>query len=246
MTTDEPYRWLDAIANRREYIRDQLKGATPVFAFSRPEGVFLFGVGTGQSKVFEVYDRQALAALGHPVDIEKLRQTIIEAAHREGFTRAPEDVTLRRLLNFALGPVLKTGFEQIFSAPLLVECIFAEVGASVSGDVLARVNFDGTYRFETHGVAVGHTESTDEKAATEWLRGQLKETMSSGDVAKVALAAWRALTAGKPFAAPDLAGAASSRLEVEGRVVEAALLERSGSTRVKYRPLTAAELDGGR
>ena len=42
--TEEPYRWLEAISNRREYIRDQLKGGTPVFALSRPEGILLLGV----------------------------------------------------------------------------------------------------------------------------------------------------------------------------------------------------------
>ena len=45
--TEEPYRWLEAIGNRREYIRDQLKGGTPVFAVSRPEGILLIGVGQG-------------------------------------------------------------------------------------------------------------------------------------------------------------------------------------------------------
>ena len=45
--TEEPYRWLEAIGNRREYIRDQLKGGTPVFACSRPEGILLVGVGQG-------------------------------------------------------------------------------------------------------------------------------------------------------------------------------------------------------
>ena len=78
--TEEPYRWLEAIQNRREYIQDHLKGATPVFAASRPEGILLLGVGQGQSKVFEIYDRHALGALGHPVDIEKVRQSAIEAA----------------------------------------------------------------------------------------------------------------------------------------------------------------------
>src|SRR6201747_2431467 len=126
MTTDEPYRWLDAIANRREYIRDQLKGATPVFAFSRPEGILLLGVGQGQSKVFEIYDRQALAALGHPVDIEKIRQAAIEAAHLEGFNRSSRDVTLRRLISFSLSSTLKNAFEQVFAPPFIVESIFAE------------------------------------------------------------------------------------------------------------------------
>jgi len=242
MTTDEPYRWLDAIANRREYIRDQLKGATPVFAFSRPEGILLIGVGAGQSKVFEVYDRQALAALGHPVDIEKIRQTIIEAAHREGFTRAPEDVTLRRLLNFSLGPALKAGFEQIFSAPLIVESVFAEIGVTAADDVLARVNFDGTYRFESDGVSVVHTETADEAAATEWLRGELKQSRTLGEVARLALAAWRALTSGKPFAAPAVDTALAGPLAVHGRTIEAALLERKDTGRVRYSALSPAEL----
>jgi proteasome alpha subunit len=242
MTTDEPYRWLDAIANRREYIRDQLKGATPVFAFSRPEGIFLFGVGTGQSKVFEVYDRQALAALGHPVDIEKIRQTVIEAAHREGFARDPEDVTMRRLLNFSLGPALKAGFEQIFSAPLIVESVFAEIGPTVASDVLARVNFDGTYRFESNGISVVHTDATEEAAATEWLRANLKDDFALAQVSRLALTAWRALIAGKPFVPPDADSALATPLSVEGRTIEAALLERQSASRVRYRPLSAAEL----
>jgi proteasome alpha subunit len=242
MTTDEPYRWLDAISNRREYIRDQLKGATPVFAFSRPEGILLVGVGSGQSKVFEIYDRLALAALGHPVDIEKIRQTVIEAAHLEGFTRAAEDVTIRRLLSFSLGPALKAGFEQIFSAPLMVECVFAEVGATPADDVLARVNFDGSYRFQAHGVAVGHINPADEAAAVDWLRAQLQGPLSTPQLVRVALAAWRALTADKAFAAPDAAAVAASPLAVEDRVVEAAWLERRGDRRIRYRPLTPAEL----
>jgi proteasome alpha subunit len=242
MTTDEPYRWLDAIANRREYIRDQLKGATPVFAFSRPEGILLWGVGTGQSKVFEVYDRQALAALGHPVDIEKIRQTVIEAAHREGFARDPEDVTLRRLLNFSLGPALKAGFEQIFTAPLMVETIFAEVGPTPAGDVLARVNFDGTHRFGTDGVAVAHTVAADEAAAAQWLRGHLTAQATLPEVGRLARAAWRQLTAGKPFAAPEPAPAADDPLLGDGRVVEAALLERGGASRARYRALGPDEL----
>ena len=242
MTTDEPYRWLDAIANRREYIRDQLKGATPVFAFSRPEGILLLGVGTGQSKVFEIYDRQALAALGHPVDIERIRQTIIEAAHREGFTRDPADVTLRRLLNFSLGPALKGGFEQIFTAPLIVESVFAEVAEDPKGDVLARVNFDGTYRFDTTGLSVAHTEAADEAAATDWLRSRLTPSLTLAEVTRLALTAWTGLTAEKGFVPPEPAALAASFVPGEGRVLEAALLDRNPAHRSRYRTLTPGEL----
>src|ERR1700722_16046094 len=108
--TEEPYRWLEAVANRREYVREQLKGGSPVFAASLPDGILLLGVGSGQSKVFELFDRQALAGLGHPADIEIIRQGVIDAAHLEAFTRAPEDVRLRRLISHGLSPQLKTHF----------------------------------------------------------------------------------------------------------------------------------------
>lgn len=242
MINDEPYRWLEAVANRREYIRDQLKGATPVFAFSRPEGILLMGVGTGNSKVFEIYDRLALAALGHPVDIEKIRQTVIEAAHMEGFSRSPEDVTLRRLLNFSLGPALKTSFEQILAAPIIVECVFAEMAPTKDKDVLARVSFDGSYRFDDKGVVVVHTNAADETAATAWLSEQLNDGLSIADVRRLALSVWRALTADKAFAPPatvTLDEPAPTALE--RRVIECALLDRRTQTRVRYRGLETSE-----
>ncbi len=236
--TDEPYRWLEAVANRREYIRDQLKGATPVFAFSRPEGVLLVGLGTGLSKVFEIYDRHALAALGHPVDIEKIRQTVIEAAHLEGFSRAAEDVTLRRLLNSSLGPLLKTSFEQIFAAPLLVEAILAEVGTTPSQDVLARIGYDGAQRAVTGGIAVAHTHPADEKAASEWLAGTLNMESTLAEVVRRALLASGQLTTGKPFAPPpDEAG-----FTHEGKVVEIALLDRRAPGRARYRQMDRVKL----
>src|SRR6266498_4911153 len=145
--TEEPYRWLEAIGNRREYIQEQMKGGTPVFAASRPEGILLLGVGQGQSKVFEIYDRHAFAALGHPVDIEKLRQVAIEAAHMEGFNRSSKDVTLRRLISFALSTMLKNSFEQIFAPPFIVESVWAELGETQAHDVLVRVHHDGNHSY---------------------------------------------------------------------------------------------------
>jgi proteasome alpha subunit len=200
-------------------------------------------VGSGNSKVFEIYDRLALAALGHPVDIEKIRQTVIEAAHLEGFSRSPEDVTLRRLLNFSLGPALKTSFEQILSAPIIVECVFAELAAKAEQDVLARVNFDGTFRFEDKGVVVVHTDRTDEAAAATWLREQLNDGLSLGAVRQLALAAWRALTADKPFAAPTAGvGESATSAALDGRVIECALLDRRTHARVRYRALEPVDL----
>src|SRR6187399_3259473 len=142
--TEKPYRWLEAVENRREYVREQLRGGSPAFAAKLPDGILLLAVGTGNSKVFELFDRHALVALGHPADIEKIRQAAIDAAHMEAFTRAPEDVSLRRLVSFGLSPQLKTNFEQIFSAPFLVEMLLAELGVQ-GNDLLVRLHFDGAF-----------------------------------------------------------------------------------------------------
>jgi len=243
--TEEPYRWLEAIGNRREYIRDQLKGGTPVFAVSRPEGIFLFGIGQGMSKVFEIYDRHAFAALGHPVDIEKVRQSAIEAAHLEGFNRSTKDVTLRRLIGFDLSPSLKNSFEQIFSPPLMVEAIFAELGETQPEDILCRIHYDGNHHWETSGVLVAHTDPDKEKEAQEWLIKQLSSSSSSSSsnlqpVAGACLAAWRALTENKPFAEVTVSNEFPPN--VNGKHIEAALLDRSATGSVHYRPLSFAQL----
>jgi proteasome alpha subunit len=239
--TEEPYRWLEAIGNRREYIRDQLKGGTPVFAASRPEGILLLGVGQGmQSKIFEIYDRHAFGALGHPVDIEKLRQAAIEAAHVEGFNRSHQDVTLRRLISFALSTTLKNSFEQIFSPPLMVECVFAELGATVAADVLVRVHYDGNHRYETSGLVVVHTDIKREEEAAEWIRKNVHPKDSLAQVASVCLAAWQALQQDKPLA--ELAPPPKPILQIDGKTVEAALLDRKRSGRVFYRNLNLDEL----
>src|SRR5204863_7118502 len=167
--TEEPYRWLEAISNRREYIRYQLKSGTPVFALSRIEGVLLLGVGQAQSKIFEIYDRHALAALGHPVDIEKLRQAAIEAAHLEGFNRSARDVTLRRLISFSISTMLKNAFEQVFAPPLIVESIFAQLGETPAQDTLVRLRHDGDHHYVSSGILVAHRESALEAEAAEWI-----------------------------------------------------------------------------
>jgi proteasome alpha subunit len=233
--TEEPYRWLEAISNRREYIGEQLKGGTPVFALSRPEGILLVGVGQGHSKVFEIYDRHAFAALGHPVDIEKVRQAAIEAAHVEGFNRSSKDVTLRRLISFSLSSTLKNAFEQVFAPPLIVESIFAEVGSTPAQDHLVRLHFDGDHRYETSGVLVAHREAHAEAEAAAWIRKELAPTDSLSRAAGICLAAWRALTNGAKF--DGLAVPGELPTGIPDKVVEAALLDRKRPGPVHYRAL---------
>ena len=233
--TEEPYRWLEAISNRREYIRDRLKGGTPVFAVSRPEGILLLGVGQGQSKVFEIYDRHGLAALGHPVDIEKLRQAAIEAAHLEGFNRSARDVTLRRLISFSLSSMLKNAFEHVFAPPLIVESIFAELGGSPAQDTLVRLHYDGDHQYLAARVVVAHRDSPPEAEAAEWIAKALGPEDPLPKVASVCLAAWQILHDGKSFQGMAVPTGQMSR--IPGKVVEAALLDRSRPGPVHYRSL---------
>ncbi len=126
---EEPYRWVEAIANRREYIETQLASGSPIAAVGFRDGILFLTVGRARQKIFEIYDRIAMGAIGHPGDIERLRMAAIELASTEGFTRSAADVSLRRLAYYSLSPLMKAAFEQIFGAPYLARMIFAELGA---------------------------------------------------------------------------------------------------------------------
>src|SRR4051794_32255727 len=102
--TEEPYRWMEAIANRREYIENQLADGSPIAALSYNEGILLFTFGRERQKIFEIYDRIAMGANGHPGDIERLRMSSIELTSAEGFARSADDVSLRRLVSYSLSP----------------------------------------------------------------------------------------------------------------------------------------------
>ena len=243
--TEEPYRWLEAVANRREYVRDQLKGGSPALAASLPDGMLLLGVGGGQSKVFELFDRHALAGLGHPADIEKIRQAAIDAAHTESFTRAPEDVSLRRLVSFGLSPQLKMNFEQIFNAPFLVELLLAEISSEPGKDLLLRLHFDGSFQFQSGGVLTAASLPESEAAANSWLAKSISNNTSRNDAASLMLQAWWCLKEGKPFGdgMPNEAErTAGWRAATAGRVVELGWLARKSPRAARYEALSLAQV----
>ncbi|MEM7011450.1 MAG: hypothetical protein AAF585_08200 [Verrucomicrobiota bacterium] len=233
----EPYRWLEAVRHRREYIEDQINEATPVFAASRPEGILLLAVGLGQSKVFEVFDRHGMAALGNPVDIEKLRHTAIEAAHLESFNRSPDDVSLRRLINYALSTALKNSFEQIYSPPLMVDSVFAEVGRTHEEDSICRLNYDGDFELQRDGFAIVSPNKQAAFQARGWVEENLKDDDDVDRVIRVFLTAWQAMV--KTIRFEDTLEIINKidDLDLDGKVIEAAMLDRNGDARVKFRML---------
>jgi proteasome alpha subunit len=243
--TEDPYRWLEAIGNRREYVGEQLKSGSPVLAASLADGILLLGVGSGQSKVFELFDRHALAGLGHPADIEKIRQAAIDAAHMEAFTRAPEDVSLRRLVGFGISPQLKTNFEQIYSAPFLVELILAELGTAPAQDLFIRLHFDGAYQMQSGGVMLAASQRDVETAGQKWLKENFPSNASRADAADFLLQAWWCAQENKfsaESAPPVNERQAGWREATSGKTVELGWLARQGERAARYVPLTLSDL----
>lgn len=152
---EEPYRWMEAISNRREYIEHQIAGGSPITALTFEGGILMFTLSRERQKLFEIYDRIGMGGIGHPGDIERLRMAAIELASTEGFTRSSQDVSLRRLASYSLSPALKAAFEQIYGPPYLARLLFAELGRGTSPNLFVRMEYDGS--FHTNGGTFGRT-----------------------------------------------------------------------------------------
>src|SRR5437879_13490181 len=96
-------------------------------------------LGRARLKIFWIYDRIGMGAIGHPGDIERLRMAAIELASTEGFTRSAGDVSLRRLAHYLLSPVMKSAFEQIYGPPYLARMLLPEVGVRPADALFLRV-----------------------------------------------------------------------------------------------------------
>ena len=124
---EEPYRWMEAVSTRHNYVQEKLKMGQPVLSVPFDDGVLIMGFAPQPGKVFEIYDRIALGGVGHPADVERLRMTLLDMAHLEGFNRSAQDVTLARLLQFGIAPALKQNFEEIQRAPYIVRLLLVEL-----------------------------------------------------------------------------------------------------------------------
>jgi len=186
---DEPYRWVETIANRREYIDNELASGSPTIGISFDDGILLLTFGRDRRKIFEIYDRIAMGGIGHPGDLERLRMMAIELASAEGFTRSAADVSLRRMATYSFSPTLKQAFEQVYGAPFLAKLLFAELGATPNEDLFLRLDYDGSIHAssmstrkvqENFGVIAGtkrsleNIESILQKASTTDLRSALE------------------------------------------------------------------------
>jgi len=251
---EEPFRWVEAIANRREYIEDQLAPGSPIVALGYRDGILLFTLSRERQKVFEIYDRIALGGIGHPGDLERLRLTAIELASTEGFARSADDVALRRLANYSLSPALKAAFEQIYGPPFLARLLFAELGRGAAPNLFLRLDYDGSIRtnggsfgktFEDFGVIAGKAHAIAQMETS--LREHRHSELSLAAGLRLAVHTWAighlALSAESGAAAPDSARiAAHVREQLANASIEAAVLEKSAPLPATFRALAEGEV----
>lgn len=251
---DEPYRWVEAIRNRREYLADQLEGASPVVAVSYADGVLLLTSTPGPRKLFEVYNQVAFAGVGHPADIERLRKAIIDIAHVESFNLSASDVSLQRLVAFGLGPVIKAAFDEIFRSPHIARVVVAELDPSDPLETFYTIDADGSFASSADAAVVSGTMDSADAIVQHLLSGN--DRTASLDAALLrALEAWAVgrvrgeqddenETEQEPDAVTDEQMIAAVRAALEAGRIEAAVLDRTLPAKTKFRLLSESDLEG--
>ncbi|NWF72962.1 MAG: hypothetical protein HXY51_08005 [Nitrospirae bacterium] len=260
---EEPYRWVEAVGNRRQYLDDQFKQGSPVVVLTYEGGILLTTVSKGTPKLYEIYDRLALGGMGHPTDLEKLRFSLLEMAHVEGFNRSPSDVTGSRLVKYGIAPVIKQAFEEVYKAPFIVRILVAELGQKPEKDALLTINYDGTFE-EVTGLAVLAATTAIQAKMLTYLKEQQPVTLSLEQALNLGLRAWaigsmaqqQAEADQEAEAKPAATGAGSLAPAIPSndtliahvrslggeRTIECAVLDRQAPGTSKYRSLKQAEL----
>ncbi|HET8721585.1 MAG TPA: hypothetical protein VFM24_06125, partial [Nitrospira sp.] len=126
-------------------------------------GILLLTVSKGTAKLYEIYDRLALGGMGHPADLEKLRFSLLEMAHVEGFNRSPSDVTGSRMVKYGIAPVIKQAFEEVFKAPFIVKILLAELGPKAGKETFLTINYDGTFEESGQAAVLAATKAVEQE-----------------------------------------------------------------------------------
>lgn len=242
---EEPFRWMEAISTRHSYVCEKLAKGQPVIAVPYNEGALLLSFTPQPGKIFEVYDRIAMGGLGHPADVERLRMTLLEMAHLEGFNRSAQDVTLGRLLQFGIAPALKQNFEEVQRAPYLIQMLLVEIDNDGTA-LFYRVNYDGHWeKFNKGAVASGNNNRSD------WIAKKIDAlpfaSYTLEQALKEALRIWEEGTqqslSEEEKECPENVFPKSLKEAFEHWNLEAAVLCNSTGRKSLYRALSETEID---
>ena len=254
---EEPYRWVEAVGNRRQYLDEQFQQGTPVVALSYAEGILLLTVSRGTPKLYEIYDRIGLGGMGHPADLEKLRFNLLEMAHVEGFNRSPSDVTGSRMVKYGLAPVIKQAFEEVYKAPFIVKILLAELGTKPERDAFLTINYDGTFDESKGCAAIASTPAVQAEVIDSLRKTPGVAAVSLSLAADAALRAWAIGSlaqrrekeetedrkeSSRPSSVDAAAIESHLRETLADKIIECAILERTAPGSSKYRPIKSDEL----
>ena len=209
--------------DRADYARKGIARGRSLVAFECQPGVVIVADNPSRtlSKISEIYDRIAFAAVGLYSEYQLLRIAGVRHADMKGFSYSREDVSAKELAN-----AYSQTLHQIFThemKPYEVELLVAEVGYESDGEAeLYHVLYDGVVMDE-HGYSVlgGSAEEITETLKTDYAEG-----MSLGDAVKL----------GARLLGEDDTALTADQLEV-------ALLERARPRRA-FRRIKNSELEG--
>jgi proteasome alpha subunit len=168
--------------DRADYARKGISRGRSLIALECEPGVLIVADNPSKtlSKISEIYDRIAFAAVGLYSEYQLLRIAGVRFADMKGFSYSREDVSAKELANS-----YSQTLHQIFThemKPYEVEILVAEVG--YTGDdhaELYHVMYDGVVMDEQHYSVLGGSA----EQITEALKEQYAQGLSLGDALKL-------------------------------------------------------------
>ncbi|MBA3726081.1 MAG: hypothetical protein H0W86_06425 [Armatimonadetes bacterium] len=225
-----PYDWQESVVQRAQYTENRLRGGSPIVGMSLEEGVLIYTYRRQVRKVYEVYDRLMFSAMGQQADVENLRLTAVDFAHKEGFSRSEADVTIGRVVGFALSSPMKRAFGDISAAPFVIHALFAELNEDSTRDQFFKLRYDGDFEaVRNFAVAAGTPEA--EGRMCNHLKEKLKPSMKLEAATELADEVWRI------GADVDGNGEPDANLLTDSRP-EAGLLDRKTENERKFSLIT--------
>ena len=253
-----PFDYNEAVGHKKDYIEDKLREGSPVVGLAYEGGLLLLTVRRSQRKVYEIYDRQMFSAIGFQADIENVRLSSIQYAHQEGFERSPDDVSIHRLVGFALSPAVKKAFGDQWTSPFVIRVLFGELGRTPDNDVFFTLNYDGEFRQYQDSAVIAGTQAAEDRMLERI--GEPQASRTREEALQTALLAWsvgaREVLKRRMGGQPDNdeeynplrdideseADAVFLRDELKTGTVEVGLLERRANRESRFRLLTSADL----
>src|SRR3954463_16820359 len=155
--------------DRADYARKGIARGRSLIALECPAGVLIVADNPSRtlSKISEIYDRIAFAAVGKYNEFQMLRVAGVRHADMKGFSYSREDVSARELAN-AYAQTLGMVFTHEMK-PYEVELLVAQGGDNAAKDELYHIFYDGVVMDEERYSALGgHAEALNEALADQY------------------------------------------------------------------------------